>query len=371
MNDSAQFAPPPKDDDFDAWREPLLASLRDCGAQPAPRFAVLRYGLAMAAMTFTMLVAMGLGRLAGAVLNDAPGGIQLIGYSLLFVFLVAVLSRIRNYFLRQAWQSSARSAEDELRRLGSRRPILYLRSFGLDKRLGRATWMERYLGTRPFATIEQQLTASLKQIGPVIAIGRPGEKLPPLGAARFYVADDRWQEKVEDVERVAQLVVWATGVTEGLRWEIEHLVKHTRPKRLIVWAHPHLLGLSEEGREAEWSRFRESIGKAFPKPLPEKLGSARFFVFDADWNAIPVAPKLTDVFSTHQGSALRTALLLQQNGSTEPERERERQVAAHREPTDFGSLIGARRGPIFWPLVAVLAIVLVAQPFWMRSSAAS
>ena len=42
--------------DFDAWREPLLASLRDCGAQPAPRFAVLRYGLAMAAMTLSVSV---------------------------------------------------------------------------------------------------------------------------------------------------------------------------------------------------------------------------------------------------------------------------------------------------------------------------
>jgi hypothetical protein len=363
MNDSAKTAPTPADD-FDNWREPLLASLRDCGTQPAPRYAVLRYGVAVLAVMFTMTVATILGRLLGAGLYNAPALIQLIGYFLFFVFVVAVLSRIRNYFLRQAWQSSARSAEDELKRLGSRRPILYLRSFGLDKRLGRPTWMERFLGTRPFATTEQQLTASLKQLGPVIAIGRPGEKLPPLGAARFYVSDDRWQAKIEDVERVAQLVVWATGVTEGLRWEIEHLVQHTRPKRLIVWAHPHLLGLSEQRREAEWARFRESIGKAFPQPLPEKLGSARFFIFDADWNPIPVPAIVTDVFSTRQGSALRAALLLQQNGSTEPERQQLHNLAADREPTDFGSLIGARRGPIYWPLVAVLAIVMTAVPLF-------
>lgn len=359
MSETLETRTAPGEPDFDSWREPLLASLRDCGTQPAPRYAILRYALALIVMFATVSIASIAGRLMGEILRNAPPPIWFAGHFLLFVFIVAVLSRIRNYFLRQAWQSGARSAEDELRQLGSRRPILYLRSFALDKRLGRPTWMERYLGARPFANTEQRLTASLKKLGPVIAIGRPGEKLPPLGAARFYVADDRWQQKVDDVQKVAQIVLWATGTTAGLKWEIEHLVQNTKPRRLIVWAHPHLLGLSEAKREEEWTKFRESLGQVFPKPLPDKLGSARFFVFDNDWNPTPVAPRVSDAFTEPQVGALKQALLIQQNGASDAERETLRARAAHREPRDFGSLIGARLGPIHWPLAGVLFASLV------------
>ena len=105
-----------------------------------------------------------------------------------------------------------------------------------------------------------------------MAIGRPGEHLPGLGAARFYCSDDRWKQKVADVADVAQLIVWATGVTEGLRWEISHLVERTPPEKLILWAHPNILRLGPQQREAEWSRFLAAVGGAFPAP---RRGPAR------------------------------------------------------------------------------------------------
>src|SRR5262245_28292493 len=112
MNDSAKPAPPARDDDnFDTWREPLLASLRDCGTQPAARYAILRYALAGLVMMITMSIAMGLGNLAGSGLQGAPAEVQVGGLLLLSLFGIAVLARIRNYFLRQAWQAGARSAE--------------------------------------------------------------------------------------------------------------------------------------------------------------------------------------------------------------------------------------------------------------------
>jgi hypothetical protein len=76
--------------------------------------------------------------------------------------------------------------------------------------------MERFLGTIPLANAEQAIVKVLRKYGPVIAIGRPCEALPPLGAARFYVSDELWKSKVEDTARVARLVVWATGLSEGL-----------------------------------------------------------------------------------------------------------------------------------------------------------
>ncbi len=42
-------------------------------------------------------------------------------------------------------------------------------------------------------TLEEAAEKILNAWGPVIAIGRPGEGLPPAGAAREYVAGDAWQ----------------------------------------------------------------------------------------------------------------------------------------------------------------------------------
>ena len=345
----------------DVWREMLLASLRNCGVQPAPRMVVLRYSLAILAMFFTMGVAAILSAIMGQMLRGAPPAIGFVGNALLMLFSVAVLARIRNRFLRHAWQSSARSAENELWRAGARRPIFYLRSFALDEQLARPTFLERYFGTRPFSTIEQQVTTLLRRLGPVIAIGRPGEKLPPLGAARFYVSDELWQSKVADVVKASQLVVWASGLSEGLGWEIAHLVKEIDPKQFVLWAHPHLLRRSPAETEAEWTKFLGKFGSIFPQPLPEKLGDARFFLFDSKWNPIPVAPRLSDSVWTRQTSALKRTLLFRQDGLGEMTTEKLREQAFDRDTGDFGSIIGARSTqPKWWQIATFFASLLVA-----------
>jgi hypothetical protein len=110
---------------------------------------------------------------------------------------------------------------------------------------------------------------------------------------------------VEDTARVARLVVWATGLSEGLHWELDFLIKNVPPEKLVIWAHPHLLHLSEARREKEWRAFRASLGGLFPKPLPERLGAVRFFYFKADQEPVGVASSW--VFGAN-ARALRAAL---------------------------------------------------------------
>jgi hypothetical protein len=68
------------------------------------------------------------------------------------------------------------------------------------------------------------------------------------------------------------------------------LVATVPPEKVILWAHPHLLGLSPAQREVEWAKFRTTLGTAFPKPLPATLGEARFVYFTAGWEPHAVAP---------------------------------------------------------------------------------
>ena len=85
---------------------------------------------------------------------------------------------------------------------------------------------------------------------------------------------------------VSQLVVWASGTTLGLQWEITHLLRSLPPEKLILWAHPHLLDLDANEREAEWSRFVDGFGALFPRPLPRRLGETRFFSFRPDFEPL-------------------------------------------------------------------------------------
>jgi hypothetical protein len=296
---------PPQTLNDSNWRAWLLASLRDTGvAAPPDHF----WKAALAFVGIAVIIG-GATLVGDFVLPSVP-----ILSIVWIIFAIAVLARLRNLFMRRLWQARARSADKELQRAGGRRPVLYLRSFALDAQLAKPSLLERLLGLVPLADAEQVLTKELRRCGPVIAIGRPSEALPALGAARFYITNERWKEKVADIVKVAELVVWATGTTEGLRWEISHLLESLPPEKLILWAHPHLLRVSEKEREAEWTRFRDTLGRGFPQPLPERLGDARFIYFNAQHEPVLVPP-------TSRWNAQRNALraLLRAKGYPKPD----------------------------------------------------
>jgi len=93
-----------------------------------------------------------------------------------------------------------------------RPPFVLLRSFVDDSLEVKGQTVDQF-------TFEEVLTRQLSRLGPVIAIGRPGEKLPQSGAAREYLADDVWQNRVSELLEQAQCVVFIIHKTEGLRWE--------------------------------------------------------------------------------------------------------------------------------------------------------
>lgn len=134
--------------------------------------------------------------------------VGLIGTSVLLVWIGRNAARRG----RRHLQASA----DELRATDPRPPVLYLRSFEADD----VMTASRGLGN----SAEEALVAALNAIGPVVALGEPGEKLPPLGAARAYSTDDRWQLHISDWAAEASQVVLLAGHTPNFWWEVRHLV---------------------------------------------------------------------------------------------------------------------------------------------------
>ncbi len=151
-------------------------------------------------------------------------GSPAIGLALLFRLLAASQKARRN---RE--RLTTPEAEKVLEQ-DPRPPILLLRAFRMDEIDADAA----IPGDIPI-TFEEFIVKPLRQYGPVVAIGRPTEALPPLGAHREYVADD-WQGRVRELLGAARIVVVILDDTPGLQWELEQLCDKSFIKKLLLVA---------------------------------------------------------------------------------------------------------------------------------------
>jgi len=105
-------------------------------------------------------------------------------------------------------------------------PVLMLRSFADDMRLVRARRLDRAsiverLCLRQYERFEEVAASALSVHGPVYALSRVGEKLPPaLGAERRSFAMADWQDRVRELIGSAQLISVTVGRSQSLLWEI-------------------------------------------------------------------------------------------------------------------------------------------------------
>ena len=147
----------------------------------------------------------------------------------------------------------ALSAEELLRR-DPRPPVLYLRSFEQD---------------RAFAApsgFELQMRFGVSGIGPLVALGRPGDRMPIIGAPRLYAKNTSWQGQFRDWLHHAALVVIRAGLSDGLDWELGQIGRGVAPQRIVV-----IPGRSKK----VWKEF---VGR-FPLRLPRQLDDACLIYF--------------------------------------------------------------------------------------------
>lgn len=158
------------------------------------------------------------------------------------------------------WTRTKRHAALGLRRatlLDARPPLLLLRSFSddttpLERTSDQHSW-KRHVVSPAIWTLEESIEHILRDHGPVIAVGRPGESLPPAGAAREYVEGDRWRSRIEQLVGEARLVLVVLGETEGLRFEYETLQRLGALPKMILVIPPR----ETEALAVRWRRFCE------------------------------------------------------------------------------------------------------------------
>jgi hypothetical protein len=182
------------------------------GAAVVGAFFVADVALSVAALGFNP---------AGADYITGRFGLVGLGLSVLLLALAVLpLMMVRRVAMlrirREAQQSPGRH-------------IILLRSFVDDnrrvraRRLDRASLIDR-LCLRRWERFEEIIATALSTIGPVIALGRPGERLPPaLGAVRQQFTMDAWQAGVRDLIQNAALVCMIAGRTESLVIELREI----------------------------------------------------------------------------------------------------------------------------------------------------
>jgi hypothetical protein len=173
--------------------------------------------------------------------------------------------------------SSARGAAEALE--ADLRPhVLLLRSFSDDHSMVANSdptlayeWV--FGGTR-IRSFEEALAAKLAAYGPVIAIGRPGEKVAPLGAARLWVPDDSWQARVEELLRSCRFAVLILGEIDGeygLAWEVGRLVSMAQPEKVVLVVPP----VNEWVVKRRWQVHHRISGERIPPYMGGEV-AARF-----------------------------------------------------------------------------------------------
>ena len=166
---------------------------------------------------------------------SALGGLMLLGIgSQLFV-----LSR----------RHMAEDADSTMSR-DPRPPILFLRSFARDSELAgnrydKSSRAKSDIGFSPLIfpqfftgrrhwTFEEVMCTGLEALAPVVAIGKPEEELPALGASRKYVPDDSWKQEVLRLFEASEFTVLLADCSKGLNWEIQTLFDSDKPDKIVL-----------------------------------------------------------------------------------------------------------------------------------------
>ncbi len=166
--------------------------------------------------------------------------VALIAFSLLPVngLLAGVVLLPAVWLFRRA-QARAAPGADRAVEQDPRPPVLYLRSFGDEDvtvrgRLSRRRALLENLQWPATDRFEEVVVRHLADYGPVVAAGRPGERVPKLGAAREYLPDREWQRSIARRIDDAGLIAVVLGRTRGLEWEVTALVEAGALARTIV-----------------------------------------------------------------------------------------------------------------------------------------
>lgn len=229
----------------------FLTTHRDAAAPDAD----LRYGAWTARIGAVLIVAAVLATLALRFV-PLPGELTRAAAFTLALLIVA------GAFVRYRGKQHVTRGKAALRDSDPRPPVVFLRPFtedasGAGQILTAVFWAKLIGG---LASTEEQLADAVSAVGPLTAIGLPGETLPTPGAIRVYHSDEDWKNEVDGLLRKARLAIVQPGKSEGVQWELEHAIKTIDRDKLLLL----LLHVKEPDYRELARRLHDDLGLTLP-----------------------------------------------------------------------------------------------------------
>lgn len=221
---------------------PPLSQMR---AGRTPVFAELRkYGWLIVLILSTPLIFVGyMSLIDWATRVVGPGQevwVLILSPIVLGAFILVLMYRVFRWEAARAWQRDVRQ----------KTPFaLYLRSFAEDASVvvgpiasSRAARSAEHLLGRMFSVERLILRALLTNRLAGVAVGAPGERLPPLGFHRLYFSDQDWQREVADLIADCRVVIVNSSISRWVEWELAEIVRQGLRDKLILIAHGRTAG---------------------------------------------------------------------------------------------------------------------------------
>lgn len=111
--------------------------------------------------------------------------------------------------------------------------VLYLRTFRTDRRSSKFQYTNRDDLTA--YTEEELICLTMRRAyGEVVALGKPGERLPQVGARRLYASDADWRGWVTDLASRAALVMVQMNEGKHTEWELQYVARNLPRERVVL-----------------------------------------------------------------------------------------------------------------------------------------
>lgn len=111
--------------------------------------------------------------------------------------------------------------------------VLYLRSFEDDGK-SKELPVSLFTLSHQLSTFEEQMAKDFKNFK-LIAIGRPREKLPQLGANRLYISNELWKEQVSILIEKASMIIVKPSFSDGLNWELNTIISNGYLTKMVIF----------------------------------------------------------------------------------------------------------------------------------------
>lgn len=169
--------------------------------------------------------------------------------------------------------------------LSNEKFVLYLRSFS-DDDTAREQLPSPVGINRRNPTFEEKVSRDLRKYN-FIAVGRPNEKLPPLGAKRLYIHDDLWRKQVSILIEKATIIVVKPNFTKGIVWELETIMRKEFLTKLVLY-HVFTDIPDKKVQIFYYNKFKDLIKNSFNVEMSEFSKNTFYSYFQNDLSHLQV-----------------------------------------------------------------------------------